>query len=131
MREPATSGALPLAPRNPIYRSVRGGAKAGVVRRGSARDFLPNEHVIPLVATNFCCYNILWVGVRSGEEREKRQRTRVALEMAAELEWQKAIVSIDSRFEYGEERLVAIAPMRGRLYVVCYLFRGRVRRIIS
>jgi len=52
-------------------------------------------------------------------------------EMAAELEWQKAIVSIDSRFEYGEERLVAIAPMRGRLNVVCYLFRGRVRRIIS
>jgi len=32
---------------------------------------------------------------------------------------------------YGEERLVAFAPLRGRLYPVCYVLRGQVRRIIS
>jgi uncharacterized DUF497 family protein len=43
----------------------------------------------------------------------------------------KAIVSIDRRFDYGEIRHVAMAPMRGRLYVICYQLRGRKRRIIS
>jgi uncharacterized protein len=52
-------------------------------------------------------------------------------ELAAELEWQKAIVSTDDRFMYGEERLIAFAPMRGRLYAVCYVERGKARRIIS
>ncbi len=43
----------------------------------------------------------------------------------------RAVVSIDDRFMYGEERLIAFAPMRGRLYAVCYVRRGRVRRIVS
>jgi uncharacterized DUF497 family protein len=51
--------------------------------------------------------------------------------MPAELEWQKAGVSVDDRFDYGEERLIALAPMRGRLYVVGYQLRGQTRRIIS
>ena len=41
-------------------------------------------------------------------------------DLAAELEWRKAVISIDHRFMYGEERRIAIAPMRGRLYVICY-----------
>lgn len=32
---------------------------------------------------------------------------------------------------YGEERLIAFVPLRGRLYAVCYVLRGQVRRIIS
>jgi uncharacterized DUF497 family protein len=51
--------------------------------------------------------------------------------LAAELEWRKAIISTDDRFMYGEERLIAFAPMRGRLYAICYVQRGRVRRIVS
>jgi uncharacterized protein len=43
----------------------------------------------------------------------------------------KAIISIDDRFDYGEERRVALVPMKRRLYVVCYVLRGQVRRIIS
>lgn len=52
-------------------------------------------------------------------------------ERAAELEWDRALASADDRHDYGEQRIVALAPMQGRLYVVCYVVRGRVRRIIS
>jgi uncharacterized protein len=52
-------------------------------------------------------------------------------ELAAELEWRRAVVFKDDRFMYGEERLIAFAPLRGRLYAVCYVQRGEARRIIS
>jgi uncharacterized protein len=62
----------------------------------------------------------------------KNARERgLPFEMAAELEWRRAIIFTDDRFMYGEERLIAFAPMRGRLYAVCYVQRGQVRRIIS
>lgn len=40
-------------------------------------------------------------------------------DLAAELEWRKALIFTDDRFMYVEERLIAFAPMRGRLYAVC------------
>ena len=62
----------------------------------------------------------------------KNARERgLPFELAAELEWRKAVIFTDDRFMYGEERLIAFAPMRGRLYAVCYVQRGRVRRIVS
>jgi uncharacterized DUF497 family protein len=66
------------------------------------------------------------------EKSAKNARERgLPFDLAGEIEWHKAIVSIDRRFDYGEVRHVAIAPMRGRLYVICYQLRGRNRRIIS
>lgn len=62
----------------------------------------------------------------------KNARERgLPFDLAAELEWRKAIISVDDRFMYGEERLIAFAPLRGRLYAVCCVMRGQVRRIIS
>ncbi|WP_428542243.1 BrnT family toxin [Rhodopila sp.] len=52
-------------------------------------------------------------------------------ERAAELEWDSALAVADDRHYYGGQRIVALAPMQGRLYVVCYVMRGQVRRIIS
>lgn len=52
-------------------------------------------------------------------------------ERATELEWDRALAFADDRRDYGEQRIVVLAPMQGRLYVVCYVMRGRVRRIIS
>ena len=37
----------------------------------------------------------------------------------------------DDRFEYGELRMIALAPKAGILYYVAYVERGKVRRIIS
>jgi len=66
--------------------------------------------------------------VKSAKNAKERG---LPFDLAAELEWRKAVISIDDRFMYGEERRIAFAPMRGRLYTVCYVFRGQVRRIIS
>lgn len=53
-------------------------------------------------------------------------------ELAGEaFEWSGAHVVEDARHDYGEKRLLAFAPMRGRLHVVCYCIRGGARRIIS
>ena len=66
------------------------------------------------------------------DKSAKNARERgLPFEFAAELEWRKAVIFTDDRFMYGEERLIAFAPMRGRLYAVCYVQRGEVRRIVS
>ncbi len=66
--------------------------------------------------------------VKSAKNAKERG---LPFDLAAELEWRKAVISIDDRFMYGEERRVAFAPMRGRLYAASYVERGKVRRIIS
>ena len=66
--------------------------------------------------------------VKSAKNAKERG---LPFEMAAEIEWRKAVISIDDRFMYGEERRIAFAPMQGRLYAVCYVLRGKKRRIIS
>ena len=38
---------------------------------------------------------------------------------------------VDERFEYGEERLIALGPLRGRLVVIAHVARGDTVRIIS
>lgn len=55
----------------------------------------------------------------------------VSLALAAELDWDAALVWLDDRFEYGESRRVALAPRIGVLYCVAFVDRARVRRIIS
>ena len=55
----------------------------------------------------------------------------VPLSLAAELDWDTALVSIDDRYAYGELRMMALAPGAGILYYVAFVQRGEVRRIIS
>ena len=55
----------------------------------------------------------------------------VPLALAGELDWEAALVWIDDRFEYGELRMIALAPKTGVLYYVAFVDRGDVRRIIS
>jgi uncharacterized protein len=55
----------------------------------------------------------------------------VSLAVAAELDWDAALVWIDDRFEYSELRMIALAPRTRILYYVAYVERGSVRRIIS
>ena len=51
--------------------------------------------------------------------------------MAGELDWEAALVWVDDRFEYGEMRMIALAPKTGILYYAAFVDRGNVRRIIS
>jgi len=55
----------------------------------------------------------------------------VSLALAGELDWEAALVWVDDRFEYGELRMIALAPKTGILYYVAFVERGKTRRIIS
>lgn len=55
----------------------------------------------------------------------------LSLSIASRLEWQDALVWVDDRFEYGECRMIALAPDTGILYFVAFVDRGTVRRVIS
>ena len=55
----------------------------------------------------------------------------LSLSLTAHLDWEVALVWIDGRFEYGECRMIALAPETGILYYVAFVDRGPVRRIIS
>lgn len=55
----------------------------------------------------------------------------VSLALAAELDWEAALVWIDERIEYGELRMIALAPKTEILYYVAFVDRESVRRIIN
>ncbi len=55
----------------------------------------------------------------------------VSLALAAELDWEAALVWVDERCDYGESRMIALAPKTAILYYVAFVDRGGVRRPIS
>ncbi|MDM7936806.1 MAG: BrnT family toxin [Cyanobium sp. CZS 48M] len=55
----------------------------------------------------------------------------VSLALAAELDWDAALVWVDDRTDYGEARMIALAPKTAILYFVAFVDRSTVRRIIS
>ena len=60
-----------------------------------------------------------------------RSKHGVSLSLAAELDWEAALVWVDERIEYGEMRMIALAPETETLYYVAFVDRGNVLRIIS
>ncbi|WP_327082869.1 BrnT family toxin [Pelomonas sp. Root1237] len=57
--------------------------------------------------------------------------TGLSLALAAGLDWDASLVWVDERYEYGELRMIALAPDTGILYYVAFVGRGETRRIIS
>jgi len=55
----------------------------------------------------------------------------VSLAAAAELDWDAALAWIDDRADYGEKRIVALAPMGDKLFFVVFVDRDEARRVIS
>ena len=55
----------------------------------------------------------------------------VSLTLAGELDWDAALVWVDERVEYGETRMIALAPQTGTLFCVAFVDRGAARRVIS
>ena len=58
-------------------------------------------------------------------------RHKVDFADAVDFEWDTALETIDDRFNYGEERWVALGFIGNELYVVVYTFRPQKIRIIS
>ncbi len=60
-----------------------------------------------------------------------RAKHGVSLTLAAEPDWDAALVWVDDRFAYAEFRMIALAPTTGILYYVAFVDRASVRKIIS
>lgn len=55
----------------------------------------------------------------------------VSLSMAGDLDWEAALVWVDERFEYGELRMIALAPKTEVLYYVAFVERGEVKHYVE
>ena len=65
------------------------------------------------------------------KDKANRSKHGVSLAVATELAWDAALVWVDGRFEYGEIRMIALAPKTDTLYYVAFVERGETRRVIS
>lgn len=65
------------------------------------------------------------------KDAANRQKHGASLAVAGELDWKTVLVWVDDRFEYGETRMIALAPKTAILHYAAFVDRGNVRRIIS
>ena len=65
------------------------------------------------------------------KDASNRIKHGVSLALARELDWDSALVWADTRYEYDELRMIALAPKTNTLYYVSFVDRGSLRRIIS
>ncbi len=65
------------------------------------------------------------------KDRLNTEKHGLSLELAASLDWDAALLWIDDRQDYGETRVLALAPRTAILYYVAFVDRGEVRRVIS
>ena len=67
----------------------------------------------------------------SAKDRANQVKHGLSLAFANELDWDSALVWVDVRRDYGEIRMVALAPQTGILYFVAFIDRAHSRRIIG
>ena len=65
------------------------------------------------------------------KDRLNREKHGLSLSLATELDWDAALLWIDDRQDYGETRVLALAPKTEILYYVAFVDREDVRRVIS
>lgn len=60
-----------------------------------------------------------------------RAKHGVSLALAVDLEWDMLLATLDTRRDYGEQRMIGFAPISHRVYCVVFTDRGDERRVIS
>ena len=65
------------------------------------------------------------------KDRSNVEKHGVSLALAERLDWDAALASEDDRFEYGEVRYRALAPLGQVLFFVAFVERAETWRIIS
>ena len=65
------------------------------------------------------------------KDQANARKHGVSLRLAHELDWDAALVWVDHRHDYGELRMIALAPQPPVLFDIAFVDRGDVRRIIS
>lgn len=58
------------------------------------------------------------------KDAANRVKHGLSLSLASTLDWDAALVWVDGRFEYGERRMIALAPKTQTLYYVAFVERG-------
>jgi uncharacterized DUF497 family protein len=66
-----------------------------------------------------------------GKDAANLSKHGLSLGAAAELSWDAALVWLADRADYGELRMVALAPIGNTLYFVAFVDCESTRRIIS
>lgn len=67
----------------------------------------------------------------AAKDEINKEKHGVSLTDAALIDWDDALIWQDTRCDYGEVRMIALAPIGERLYCVVYVDREDDRRIIS
>ncbi len=67
----------------------------------------------------------------TGKDEVNIAKHGVSLALASSIEWSDVLCVPDSRRDYGEVREIGFAVIDRRLYVVVFVQRGEVMRIIS
>jgi uncharacterized DUF497 family protein len=65
------------------------------------------------------------------KDASNQEKHGLSLALASALDWDEALVWVDERYDYGELRMIALAPDTGILYYVAFVDRDDARRIIS
>lgn len=65
------------------------------------------------------------------KDKANKRKHGVSLAEAELMEWDEALTWQDERRNYGETRLVALAPIADRLYCCVYVERDDGKRVIS
>lgn len=65
------------------------------------------------------------------KDKSNQEKHGLSLALAAQLDWEAALVWMDERYDYSELRMIALAPNTGILYYVAFVDRDDIRRIIS
>jgi uncharacterized DUF497 family protein len=66
--------------------------------------------------------------IRPKKDEANRAKHGISLLAASNLDLAEAIVVEDRRYNYGEARFLAYAPIAGRLYVLYFTMRGSMLR---
>jgi len=65
------------------------------------------------------------------KDATNREKHGISLSAAADIDFERAIVIEDRRFDYGETRFVAYGAIGGRLHVLWFTMRGDSLRAIG
>lgn len=74
---------------------------------------------------------MMFIEFDPAKDAANQDKHGLSLAMASELDWDQALVWVDERHDYGELRMIALAPDSGILYYVAFVDRADARRIIS
>jgi uncharacterized protein len=68
----------------------------------------------------------------AAKSRQNLKKHDCGFEIVAGFDWTEAVEVLDDRFEYGEERWLALGPIGAKLYALAFSPRGENKaRVIS